>query len=262
MGIEFIKLLCVCCSFSVRNKKEHCVPSAIFCLVIGDKSQIRRCAIPRFNFGWQLPCQFQLFPECHSQRQRENRFPLIFQAVIVISLKPLNHFLCHIIVKASVSFKTKCRTASETSLLSMRPTILSFSEKQAIRQPLQSLLVQVWRGVRVKKHLKSPLSTPSFIIHVTTSVFFFFFLSECVQWRTPPGFAPSSFVQFIVSRPQRHANDTEVWGNWARRRWDAARRRLLRRCFCSAIHNTFAFRHGQTTPVCFSSILNPLSLYK
>lgn len=73
--------------------------------------------------------------------------------------------------------------------------------------------------------------SPSLLLH---SLFMWqlwsVFLSECVQWRTPPEFAPSSFVQFIASGPQRHANDTEVWGNWARRHWEAAGRRLLR-CF-------------------------------
>lgn len=103
--------VCLLLIFS-EKKKEHCVPAAIFCLVIGDKSQIRRCAIPRFNFGWQLRCQFQLFPRMPLPDTKGKQVSHYFQAVIVISLKPLNHFLCHIIVKASVSFKTKCRTAS------------------------------------------------------------------------------------------------------------------------------------------------------
>lgn len=51
MEIDFVKAtVCLLLIFS-KKKKEHCVPAAIFCLVIGDKSQIRRCAIPRFNFG-------------------------------------------------------------------------------------------------------------------------------------------------------------------------------------------------------------------
>lgn len=103
--------VCLLLIFS-EKKKEHCVPAAIFCLVIGDKSQIRRCAIPRFNFGWQLRCQFQLFPRMPLPDTKGKQVSHYFQAVIVISLKPLNQFLCHIIVKASVSFKTKCRTAS------------------------------------------------------------------------------------------------------------------------------------------------------
>lgn len=145
--------VCLLLIFS-EKKKEHCVPAAIFCLVIGDKSQIRRCAIPRFNFGWQLRCQFQLFPRMPLPDTKGKQVSPFFQAVIVISLKPLNHFLCHIIVKASVSFKTKCRTASPCCRCVRQ--FCNFPENHAIRRPLQSLLGQVWRRVRVEKRLKFP----------------------------------------------------------------------------------------------------------
>lgn len=178
-----------------------------------------------------------------------------FQAVIVISLKPLNHFLCHIIAKASVSFKTKCRTAS-----------VDVSDNSVIFRKTgnpTTTSVAAGAGMKTSESREASEVSPSLLLH---SLFMWqlwsVFLSECVQWRTPPEFAPSSFVQFIASGPQRHANDIEVWGNWARRHWEAAGRRLLRCFFALPFITHLPLDMVRRHRVCFSSILNPLSLYK